>query len=297
MKMRRLILLLSALTLIVSIAGCGNGEEEEPFQVGVVPAQNKGDMKQAMDKLEKKLSDGINRPVEIKIHSDYQAVVEALKYKKMDMAFLGPLTFVQARNATGVNAIVTQLIDGKPYYHSYIIVPEDSELDSMEELVKNSENVRFAFGDPNSTSGSLIPSIALKERGVFQSNQKHQFQELTFTGSHDVTALSIQNKKYDAGAIDSAIYDQLAESGKIDKDRIRIIWKSEKLFQYPWAVQKEVDQQTVDQLRKTFLSIKDPEILNVFGASAFTKAENSDYEAIRKAAKEAGRLEVGSTGE
>ncbi|OYD09184.1 phosphonate ABC transporter substrate-binding protein [Paludifilum halophilum] len=286
--------LLLVFGLLLIGAGCSGGQEEDPFQVGVIPAQNKGNMKKAMDKLEKKLSDELNRPVAIKIYSDYQGVVEAMKYKKMDMAFFGPLTFVQAREETGIKAVVTQLIDGKPYYHSYIIVPEDSPLDSIDDLAKNSGKVDFAFGDINSTSGSLIPGIALKKEGVFQDQEHHRFKGVTYTGSHDITALSIQNKKYDAGAIDSAIYEQLVEDGKVDDSKVKVIWKSDRLFQYPWAVRRDIDDQTVKKLRKAFLSIKDPEILSVFGANGFTKAENADYEAIRQAAKEAGRLQLDS---
>ncbi|PTX55133.1 phosphonate transport system substrate-binding protein [Melghirimyces profundicolus] len=290
MHWKRALLWISAFAWLLTAIGCG--KEAEPFKVGVIPAQNEGNMKQAMERLEERLAEGLEKPVEIKIYSDYQGVVEALKYKKMDMAFLGPLTFVQARETTGVHAVVTQLIDGKPYYHSYLIVPKESGLDSIEEVAENSKKIRFAFGDPNSTSGSLIPGMALKKQGVFENEQEHDFKGITYTGSHDVTALSIQNGKYDVGAIDSAIFNQLVESGKVDKDKVRVIWKSEPLFQYPWAVRKDVDGPTVNKLRKTFLSIKDPKILNVFGASGFTQAENSDYESIRRAAKEAGRLEI-----
>jgi phosphonate transport system substrate-binding protein len=283
---------LIAFVFLSGVVGCSNQKEtDQPFRVGVIPAQNKGNMQQAMDRLEKVLSDRIGRPVEITVYADYQGVVEAMKYKKLEMAFYGPLTYVQVQEKTGARAIVTQLIDGKPYYYSYLIVPKDSPYRSIDDLVKHSRDIRFAFGDINSTSGSLIPGIELKKRGVFTDAENHRFKSVTYTGSHDITALAIQNKKYDAGAIDSAIYNQLVEDGKVDGSKIRVIWQSQKLFQYPWAVSPEVDDETVKKLQDAFLSVKDPEILGVFGASGFTIAEDSDYEAIRKAAREAGRLE------
>jgi phosphonate transport system substrate-binding protein len=285
--------LLAVFIVALATAGCGSAaDQEEPFKVGVVPAQNKGDMQRAMDRLEKVLSHKLNRPVEIQVYSDYQGVVEAMKYKKMDMAFFGPLTFVQAAEKMGLKAIVTQLIHGSPYYHSYIIVPKDSPIRSIDDLAKNSTQLYFAFGDINSTSGSLIPGIALTKKGVFKDPNDHRFKKITYTGSHDITALAIQHHKYDAGAIDSAIYEQLVKDGKVDGKKIRVIWKSEKLFQYPWAVRSDVDEGTVKKLQEAFLSVKDPAILEVFGASGFTKAANRDYESIRKAAKAAGRLEM-----
>lgn len=279
------------LFLWLAVVGCSSSGTEETFRVGVIPAQNKGDMQKAMDKLEKVLSDRIGKPVEITVYADYQGVVEAMKYNKLEMAYFGPLTYVQVQEKTGARAIVTQLIDGKPYYHSYLIVPKDSPYRSIDDLVKYSRDIRFAFGDINSTSGSLIPGLELKKRGVFSDPDHHRFKSVTYTGSHDITALAIQNKKYDAAAIDSAIYNQLVEDGKVDGDKIRVIWKSEKLFQYPWAVSEEVDDETVKKLQEAFLAVEDPEILGVFGASGFTIAKDSDYESIRRAAREAGRLE------
>jgi phosphonate transport system substrate-binding protein len=290
-----------AFVLLFTAAACGqNGDgsqggeaadnTDKPFLVGVIPSQNKGNMEAAMEKLAVKLEEGLGRPVDLEIFSDYNGVVEAMKYDKIDMAYYGPLTYVIVNHEAGAQAVVTQLIDGEPFYYSYIIVPADSPLNSFEDLVENSSTTKFAFGDINSTSGSLVPSLALKEQGVFTDQNNHKFAEVTFTGSHDITALSIENKKSDAGAIDSAIYDQLVADGKIDGSKIKVIWKSEELFQYPWAVTKNTDAETIQKLQDTFLAIDDPEILSVFGADGFIKASDSDYESVRKAAKEAGRI-------
>jgi phosphonate transport system substrate-binding protein len=137
----------------------------------------------------------------------------------------------------------------------------------------------------------LIPSIELKDRGVYKSEDDHEFNSVRFTGSHDATALAIQNKQVDVGAIDSAIFDQLVESGKIDGKQIKTIWESEKLFQYPWAVHKDTDEETIETLKEAFLGIKDSEILDAFGATGFTEASNDDYESIRQAALKEGIIE------
>jgi phosphonate transport system substrate-binding protein len=260
------------------------------FTIAVIPQQNQGDMQKAMNKLAGILQKKLNRNVSINVYPDYNGVVEAMNFGQVDMAYFGPLTYVIAHHESGAEAIVTQLIKGSPFYYSYIITHKDQPWNSLDDLLKDSGNVSFAFGDPNSTSGSLIPGIELKKRGVYTDESTHQFKELRFTGSHDVTALAVQNRQMDAGAIDSAIYDTLVEQKKINGDQFKIIWKSEKLFQYPWAVKKGTDQKTIDLLREAFIGIKDEEVLNAFGASAFTKAENKDYEAIREAAEKEGRL-------
>lgn len=293
MKKWNLLALLLCLTVI--LAACGSNSEEETstsggeaekdaFTIGVIPVQTEGQMDTAMKKLQTLLSDELGREVSIEVYPDYNGVVEAMNYDKIDMAYLGPLTYVIAEEKSNAKAIITQLIDGVPYYHSYIIAHKDSPLTSIEDLVANAGETDFAFGDINSTSGSLIPSIELQDQGVYTSENENEFASVRFSGSHDATALAVQNKQVDAGAIDSAIYDQLVESGKIEGDQFKTIWKSEELFQYPWAVLESTNEETIKTLQETFLAIEDPEILDAFGASGFTEATNEDYESIKQAA-------------
>lgn len=294
--MKKWNLLAFVLVLALILSACGNASEEESqnsgsteeakdaFTIGVIPVQTEGAMDTAMTKLQTLLSDELGREVSIEVYPDYNGVVEAMNYDQIDMAYLGPLTYVIAEANSNAKAIITQLIDGKPYYHSYIITHKDSPLNSMEDLVANAGETDFAFGDPNSTSGALIPMIELQDQGVYKSEDDNEFASVRFTGSHDATALAIQNKQVDAAAIDSAIFDQLVESGKVDGEQFKTIWQSEELFQYPWAVLESTDDETIKTLQETFLAIEDPEILGAFGASGFTEATNEDYESIKQAA-------------
>jgi phosphonate transport system substrate-binding protein len=292
--------ILLLLILTISLTACGGnagdnnnngGDNAKPLTIGVIPAQTEGEMQTAMDKLQALLNEKLERKVEIETYPDYNGVVEAMNYDQIDMAYLGPLTYVVAHNKSGAKAIITQLIDGEPFYHSYMITHNDQPWSSIEEVINDSKNIDFAFGDPNSTSGSLIPSIELQNRGVFTDRDDHKFKSVRYTGSHDATALAVQNKQVSVGAIDSAIYNQLVEAGKVDGEQLKIIWESEKLFQYPWAVNKNMDDATVTALQDVFLEIDDPEILGAFGASGFTKASNKDYESIKNAAIKQGIIE------
>ncbi|THE11697.1 phosphate/phosphite/phosphonate ABC transporter substrate-binding protein [Bacillus timonensis] len=286
---KMIFVLILAFTLLLT--GCGSNandenknDKEEAFTIGVIPVQTVGEMEMAMDKLQTILTKELNRDVSVEVYPDYNGVVEAMNYNKIDMAYFGPLTYVVAHEKSGAKAIITQLIDGEPFYHSYIITHKDSPLNSIDDLVANSKDIDFAFGDINSTSGSLIPSIELKDRGVFESEDVNQFKSVRYTGSHDATALAVQNQQVGAGAIDSAIYNQLVDSGKIDGSLFKTIWQSEKLFQYPWAVHKDTNDVTIQKLKDAFLAIEDEEILGAFGASGFTEASNEDFESIRQAA-------------
>lgn len=258
-------------------------QQGDPLRIGVIPALTTGQTRVGINKLGEHLSNELGRPVQIQVLSDYAAVVEGLGFGHVDMAYLGPRTFVIANHRYGAQAIVTQLIDDSPFYHSYFIVPHDSPLQSIDEL----RGKQVAFADPSSTSGSLIPKLELMNRGI----DPNRGIRALHTGAHDATALAVLNKHVDAGAIDSAYFNVLIRRGEIPEDGYRIIWQSEKLFQYPWTVHKDMDPELIEQIRAAFLKITDQDIFDAFGASGFTIATTEDYEIIRQAAEAFGDLQ------
>lgn len=311
MKQLKLVFIFSLLLLVLSACGgsnqAGENQQEEAqgetneteavpedageFKIGIIPALTEGDYEVAMEKLEMVLDEALPYTVDLEVFPDYNAVVESLNFGHIQMAYLGPSTYVIANERSGAKAIVTQLIDGTPFYHSYIITHVDHPWNTLDELIESVENVSFAFGDVNSTSGTLVPSIELRSRGVYEDENTYKFKELHFTGAHDYTGKSVQNKHVDAGAIDSAFYTTLINQGVLDEEQIKVIWESEPLFQYPWTVAADVDEETIQLIQDTFLAIDDEDILKGFGATGFTKAADADYDQIRKVMRETGKID------
>ncbi|WP_252312262.1 phosphate/phosphite/phosphonate ABC transporter substrate-binding protein [Sinobaca sp. H24] len=289
---------------VLVLGACGGGEEEsqgggegeetqDTLEVAVIPAQSSGEMESGVQSLEDTLNESLDQEVSVETYPNYNAVVEALNYGELDLAYLGPLTYVIAHEESGAEAILTQEIDGEPYYYSYIITHVDQPWETLDEMLEDSGEVDFAFGSISSTSGSLIPGLELRERGAFESEQENEFASVRYTGSHDVTAQVVQSQDVDAGAIDSAIYNELVEEGAIDESQIRTIWESDQLYQYPWAVPEDMDDELKADIQEAFINIEDEEILNVFGgASAFVETDHSNYESITQAAEDFGMLNM-----
>lgn len=300
MKKQGVLALILTLILSLVVVGCGGGEttpqqgtdtggKTKQFTVGLIPAETKI-KKETLEKFRAYMEEQTGMKVTMSDYPDYNGVVEALNYGKLDMAYLGPLTYVVAHHKGGAKAIVAKTAKGKPFYHSYILVHKDAPYNTLDDLIADKQNVTFAFGDPNSTSGSLIPGMELKKRNVYRGKEESDFQKIVFTGAHDVTALNIQNKKVTAGAIDSAYFDKMVDKGTVKAESFKKVWESDKLFQYPFAVHKDTDAATVEKLQNAFLNLKDKEILDAFAADGFVKATHEDYAAIEKAAEADGRL-------
>jgi len=278
-----LAVLLCGLLLLIAFALAPAPAAAQTLRIGVIPALTEGQTRVGMNKLAAHLERELGMDVDLTVYADYAAVVEGLGFGHIDMAYLGPRTYVIANHRYGVRAILTQLINGQPYYHSLFIAPADSPLQSLEEL----RGKTVAFADPSSTSGSLIPKLALSRIGI---DWRRDLKPL-HTGAHDATALAVQHRQVDAGAIDSAYFDILIKQGTIRADAFKIFWRSEPLFQYPWAVRKDMDDGLIARIQRAFLTVQDEDIFAVFGASGFTVAHDSDYALIREAAREFGDLD------
>lgn len=283
--------LIFALALVLFLAACGNegpgtdaSDDGGVLRVAAIPAQTTGTVEEGYTLLEEELAEKLGREVELEIYPNYNAVVEAINYSHVDLAFLGPTTYLIAHEQSGAEAILTPLINGEPYYYSYIVTHADNPWETLDDLLAEVGDIDFAFASISSTSGSIIPSYELLQRGVFQSEDDHEFNSVVYTGSHDVTAQQVQNKLVDAGGIDSAIFHSLVARGDIDESQFRVLWQSEQLYQYPWVVPAGTDRQLIEDIQEVFLNITDDRILSVFGgASGFVITDPENYENVRNA--------------
>ncbi len=260
--------------------------------VDVIPTQASEKFRAQMQKLGRLLSQYSGLDVQIRIGTDYASVVEAMRFGKSDVAFLGPFTYVVAHAQSGAQAFITQTIRGKPYYYSYAIVHKDSPMPTLTDKTFGQylRGQRVALGDRASTSGSQIPQLAMQRAGLTRVESRRADPaknevELIFTGAHDATLLAVANKKADIGFVDSAILEgSLAKKFPKEFSQVRVVWRSTELYQYPWAYRRGLDPQVVERLRAAFLKIKDPEVLEAFGADGFVVADDRHYQPIREAA-------------
>lgn len=219
--------------------------------------------------------------------SDYAAVVESLATKKIDLAWLGGFTFVQAKIRTNGTAIpIVQRIEDARFTSKFITT--DPSIKSVADLKGKS----FAFGAPSSTSGSLMPRFYLLQAGI---DPEKDFKSVAYSGAHDATAAFVAAGKAEAGVLNASVWERLVEQKKVDPAKVRVFSTTPTYFDYNWTVRGDLDPALIKKLTDAFLKLdaanpEDKVILDLQRASTFipTKAEN--YNGIEKAAHAAGLL-------
>ncbi|MFZ2972005.1 MAG: putative selenate ABC transporter substrate-binding protein [Ferribacterium limneticum] len=219
--------------------------------------------------------------------TDYAAVVESLATKKIDLAWLGGFTFVQAKIRTNGTAIpIAQREEDAKFTSKFITA--DPAIKSLADL----KGKTFAFGAPSSTSGSLMPRFFLQQAGL---NPEKDFKNVAFSGAHDATVAFVAAGKAEAGVLNASVWDKLVEAKKVDTDKVRVFATTPPYFDYNWTVRGDLDPVVIKKLTDAFLKL-DPanpehkEILALQRAAKFIPTKKENYDGIEKAAHAAGLL-------
>ena len=214
--------------------------------------------------------------------TDYRGTIEALKFKKAEIGHLGPKSYVEAstNNYANVEPIAQlQLANGSLGYRSCLIVHADSDMFSPEDIAGKT----FAFNDPNSTSGYLVPSaFFMTEMNV---DPKKFFSKVTFSGSHEASILAVANKKAEVASTNLPDLQQLTRENKVPRNALRVIWVSKLIPNDPIVVRKDMPASLRAAITESLTTMKarNPEAFKEIGAwvGNFVPADDAKYQVIR----------------
>jgi phosphonate transport system substrate-binding protein len=261
--------------------------DEAVLRVSAIPDEAPTELQRKFAPLGKYLEAQTGLKVVFTPVSDYAAVVESLATKKIDLAWLGGFTFVQAKIRTNGTAIpIVQRTEDAVFTSKFITA--DPAIKSVADL----KGKTFAFGAPSSTSGSLMPRFFLQQAGL---NPEKDFKNVAYSGAHDATVAFVAAGKAEAGVLNASVWDKLVEQKKVDTDKVRVFSTTPPYFDYNWTVRGDLDPALVRKLTDAFLKL-DPanpehkEILALQRASKFVPTKAANYDGIEKAAHSAGLL-------
>lgn len=261
--------------------------ENAVLRVSAIPDEAPTELQRKFAPLGKYLEAQTGMKVVFTPVTDYAAVVESLATKKIDLAWLGGFTFVQAKIRTNGTAIpIAQREEDAKFTSKFITA--DPAIKSLADL----KGRTFAFGSPSSTSGSLMPRFFLQQAGL---NPEKDFRNVAFSGAHDATVAFVAAGKAEAGVLNASVWDKLVEQKKVDTDKVRVFATTPPYFDYNWTVRGDLDPALVKKLTNAFLNL-DPanpehkEILALQRAARFIPTQKENYDGIEKAAYAAGLL-------
>lgn len=251
-----------------------------PLTVGLIPSEDSRAMIANSQAMMDMLSKSLGMPVKPFVAADYNGVIEALRSKRLDVAYLGPFSYVLGTTVAPIEAFAVAETKkaGRTYYHSLIVARKDSGIRAVADL----KGKNFAFVDPSSTSGHLFPKAGLIKAGF---NPDKDFGRVIFSGSHDSNAVAVQNGKVDAVAIADRILDAAIAKGLAKREDLVVVWKSDPIPESPTVWRKDLDPELKKRVQAAFMEVKDIPWSDQGELNGFHPTNDAAYDIIRETAK------------
>jgi phosphonate transport system substrate-binding protein len=249
------------------------------LKVGFIPAEDSRAMVRQSQAVMDRLGAATGLKVEAFVGSDYNATIEALRSNKIEVALLGPFSYVLATTQAPVEAFAVTVTAKtmSPSYHSIIIAKQDSGLTSLDSLKGHT----FAFVDPGSTSGSLMPSAAMREKNIVPEKD---LKKVMYSGGHDASIIAVAEGKVEAASVADRIFAGACDKKLVDCDKIKIIWTSEAIPNDPVLYRKNLPEDLKKKIREAFYGIQNLTFGEMGTVARFDPATDADYNIIRKIA-------------
>tara|TARA_B110000008_G_scaffold189076_1_gene187876 strand:+ start:5464 stop:6372 length:909 start_codon:yes stop_codon:yes gene_type:complete len=289
--------LLAPLLFMASAQAAMKAEEKPTFVFTAIPDADESRLQQRFNKVAVYLSEKLNVDVKYIPVKSYGAAVTAFRNDQVQLAWFGGLSGVRARTLVPGSEAIAQGFEDQSF-KSYIIAHHSTGLKPNADLSDafkafNTKDMTFTFGSKGSTSGRLMPEFYLREE--FKAAPNDVFSRIGFSGDHSRTIAQVQSGAYQVGAVNFKVWEKELASGKVDTNKVSVIWTTPTYPDYQWTIRNDVDQRfgaDFKQLvRKTLLEMNDPDLLASFPRQSFIPASNADYAPIENTARAIGLID------
>lgn len=276
-------LLAASLLLLTGAAGA-----QQVLRVTAIPDEAPTELARKFSPLGRYLEGKLGMKVEWTPVTDYAAAVEALVNKKVDLAWLGGFTFVQASVRSGGKVVPLVQREEDEKFRSVFITDAASGIHKLEDL----KGKTLSFGSQSSTSGHLMPRSYLLAARI---NPDVDLKRINFSGAHDATIAAVASGKVDAGALNISVWDKLVADKKVDTSQVKVFYTTPTYYDYNWTVHADMPVALRNKLQQAFLTLdattlQGKEILALQRATRFVPTQADNYTGIRAAAENAGLL-------
>lgn len=257
------------------------------FRVTAIPDESPTELARKAAPLMKYLEAQLGMKVEYTPVTDYAAAVEAIVNRKMEMAWFGGFTYVQAQVRSGGKMLPIVQREEDEKFRS-VFVTADQAIKTLADL----KGRDVSFGAQSSTSGHLMPRSFLLQAGI---DPDRDFRRVAYSGAHDATVAAVASGKVQAGALNISVWEKLVADKRVDTNRVRVFYTTPPYYDYNWTVHADMAAPLREKLTAAFLRLSpdkpaDREILELQRATRFVPSRPENYKGIEAAARNAGLL-------
>jgi phosphonate transport system substrate-binding protein len=220
--------------------------QNEILTLGIHPYLPSSELLDKFKLLADYLSKEVNKKVIIEVSKDYNDHIQKIGNDKFHIAVMGPFSYVKMVQKYGKKPILSRFeVDGKPVFKGAIVVSQDSDIKKLGDL----KSKRFAFVDPESTMGYVVPLYLLLKEGIYLKD----FSEYKFLYNHHNVALGVLAGAFDAGAIKEDVFYAYKKRG------LRAIAWSPYISEHVFVASKKLPKETIKKLKESMIQLRDNE--------------------------------------
>ncbi|SHE82219.1 phosphonate transport system substrate-binding protein [Ruegeria intermedia] len=286
--------LAAALVATTALSAPATAEEISEFRIGILGGENAQDRLNNNECLREYTEDTLGVETKLFAPADYDGVIQGLLGGTIDMAWLGASAYAKTylSDPEAVEPVLVKVnTDGGFGYHSIGFARKDSGIASLADM----KGKVFGFGDPNSTSGYLIPSIEIPQAIGATMESGDYFGEVKFTGGHEQTIVAVSNGDVDAGVTwadglgewedgyNSGALRKAVDAGLVDMNDLVEIWRSKPIPEGPIVLRKALPAEVKANMTALMAGLADKDSDCLYAVAA---GETKGFEPITHAAYE-----------
>ncbi len=266
-------------------------EDPKELTFAIIPTEESVAELQLYQPITERMKKLTGKKIQFFMPTSYASVVEGLLSKFIDVAVLGPYSYVIANSKDKeIEVFATYakragfLQEEGPGYKAALVTKKGSKFTTIASL----KGSLLGLVDPGSTSGNLFPRIVFsKEIG---GDLDKYFKKVVYTGSHELSTIAVAKGKVDAAFVATHRFDNVVNKGEVKLEDFNILWKSPPIPQDPFVYRSPLCQKLKDQIKATFLGLSkdvpgEKNFLDNVKSNKFVEMSSADYDVIRELKK------------
>lgn len=230
-----------------------HAEEAKPLNFGIISTESSTNLKSVWQPVIDDLSRAIGVPVKPFFASDYAGIIEGMRFNKVQLGWFGNKSAIEAVDRAKGEVFASVIDkDGNPGYWSLLIVNKDSNLKTLDDVLKSPGKLSYGAGDPNSTSGTAVPGYYLWAANKIEPKT---FFKTMRSSNHETNLLSVINKQVDVAVNNTEALERYRlNTGKDANDSVRVLWKSPLIPADPLVMRSDLPADLKGRIRDFFVN-------------------------------------------